>query len=72
MTPSEFARAELSAILKKAKASSVDEQAALRALLDAAASALLERSNAEDVQNELSFIARNLLGDEEDYSFMRP
>jgi len=72
MTPSEFARTELSALLEKAKTSSVDEQAALRALLDAAAGALLERSNAEDVQNELSFIARNLLGDEEDYSFMRP
>lgn len=71
MTPSEFARAEVTALVEKATAANVDEAAALRAILDAAAAALAERSSAEDVQNELTFIAGNL-GDDEDYSFMRP
>ena len=71
MTPSEFARAEIAGILEKAAVSNVDAEAALRALLDAAAAQLAERTSAEDAQNELSFISNNL-GDDEDYSFMRP
>lgn len=71
MTPSEFARAEIAALMAKAKAENVDPPAALRALLDAAASTLAEVSGLEDARNELTFIARNM-GDEEDYSFMRP
>jgi len=71
MTPSEFARAELASMLAKAAAANVDAPAAIRALLDCAAAALAERSGVEDAQNELAFIARNL-GDDEDYSFMRP
>ena len=71
MTPSEFARAELAALQEKAKASHVDGPAALRALLDATAAALAAESGVEDAQSELAFIARNL-GDDEDYSFMRP
>lgn len=71
MTPSEFARAELTRMLEQAEAQHVDGPAALRSLLDAAAAALAERSGMEDAQNELTFIARNM-GDDEDYSFMRP
>ena len=71
MTPSEFARAEVAAMMEKAAAENVDQPAALRALLDATASTLAEVSGVEDAQNELTFIARNI-GDEEDYSFMRP
>ena len=71
MTPSEFARAEIAAMLEKAAAQNVDQPAALRALLDSAAAALADTSGVEDAQNELTFIAGNL-GDDEDYSFMRP
>ncbi len=71
MTPSELARAEVAAILEKAVVAKIDIPATLRAVLDCAAAALAERSGVEDAQNELSFIARNM-GDEEDYSFMRP
>ena len=71
MTPSEFARREVAAMVEKAAAENIDLGAALRSILDAAAAELAERSGAEDAQNELEFIARNL-GDEEDHSFMRP
>ena len=71
MTPSEFARAEVAQMIEKAGTENVDVPAALRAILDATAAALAERSGAEDAVNELTFIARNM-GDEEDYSFMRP
>jgi len=71
VTPSEFARAELAAMMAKTQEANVDQQAALRALLDCAAAALAAQSGVEDAQNELTFVARNL-GDEEDYSFMRP
>ncbi len=71
MTPSEFARTELAAMLEKTATANVDRLAALRSLLDAAAAALAAESGVEDAQNELGFIARNL-GDDEDYSFMRP
>lgn len=71
MTPSEFARREVAAMIEKATTENIDLGAALRSILDAAAAELAERSGAEDAQNELEFIARNL-GDEEDHSFMRP
>lgn len=71
MTPSEFARREIAGMLEKAAAENVDAPAALRSILDSAAAALAETSGVEDAQNELTFIANNL-GDEEDYSFMRP
>lgn len=71
MTPSEFARREVAAMVEKAAAENIDIGAALRSILDAAAAELAERSGAEDAQSELEFIARNL-GDEEDHSFMRP
>lgn len=71
MTPSEFARAEMSRMMETAKAENVDSPAALRSLLDAAAAALAEVSGVEDAQNELNFIAQNL-GDDEDHVFMRP
>jgi hypothetical protein len=71
MTPSEFARSELSGILEKVDAGNMDKAAIIRALLDSAAEALVEITSVEDTQNELSFIANNISGDE-DYSFMRP
>ncbi len=71
MTPSEFARAEITRIMASAKAENVDEAAALRSLLDATASALADKSGVEDAQNELTFIAQNM-GDDEDHVFMRP
>ncbi|MGZ0189854.1 MAG: hypothetical protein ACKVH0_17925 [Alphaproteobacteria bacterium] len=71
MTPSEFARTEVAALLEKAAAQNVDKGAALRAILDTTAAALAEQSGVEDAQNELTFIAGNL-GDDEDHVFMRP
>jgi hypothetical protein len=71
MTPSEFARSELSGFLEKVDAGNMDKAAIIRALLDATAEALVEITSVEDAQNELSFIANNISGDE-DYSFMRP
>jgi hypothetical protein len=71
MTPSEFARAEMATLIAKAASAHVDEAAALRAILDAAAAALANLSGVEDAQNELQFIAGNL-GDDEDHVFMRP
>jgi len=71
MTPSEFARNEFTAFIEKVDAANMDKPAAIRALLDTAASTLAEISSIEDAKNELSFIAANI-GDEEDYSFMRP
>jgi hypothetical protein len=71
MTPSEFARAELTRIMEAAKVENVDGPAALRSLLDAAAAALADVSGVEDAQNELTFIAQNM-GDDEDHVFMRP
>jgi hypothetical protein len=71
MTPSEFARSELSGFLEKVDAGNMDKAVIIRALLDAAAEALVEITSVEDTQNELSFIANNISGDE-DYSFMRP
>ncbi|MEL0090422.1 MAG: hypothetical protein VW714_08080 [Rhodospirillales bacterium] len=71
MTPSEFARSEFTAFIENVDAANMDKPAAIRALLDTAASALAEISSIEDAKNELSFIAANI-GDEEDYSFMRP
>jgi hypothetical protein len=71
MTPSEFARAEVTALLEKASAQNVDKGAALRAILDTTAAALAEQSGVEEAQSELTFIAGNL-GDDEDHVFMRP
>ena len=71
MTPSEFARTEVAALLEKAAAQNVGKGAALRAILDTTAAALAEQSGVEDAQNELTFIAGNL-GDDEDHVFMRP
>lgn len=71
MTPSEFARAELSRMMEAAKSGNIEGPAALRSLLDAAAAALAEESGIEDAQNELNFIAQNM-GDDEDHVFMRP
>lgn len=71
MTPSEFARNKFTAFIEKVDAANMDKPAAMRALLDTAASALAEISSIEDAKNELSFIAANI-GDEEDYSFIRP
>ena len=71
MTPSEFARNKFTAFIENVDAANMDKPAAIRALLDTAASALAEISSNEDAKNELSFIAANI-GDEEDYSFIRP
>ena len=71
MTPSEFARNKFTAFIENVDAANMDKPAAIRALLDTAASALAEISSIEDAKNELSFIAANI-GAEEDYSFMRP
>ena len=71
MTPSEFARAEVPALLEKATTQNVDKGAALRAILDTVAAELADLSGVEDAQNELTFIAGNL-GDDEDHVFMRP
>jgi hypothetical protein len=71
MTASEFERNEFTAFIEKVDATNMDKPAAIRALLDTAASALAEISSIEDAKNALSFIAANI-GDEEDYSSMRP
>ncbi|MBL4906977.1 MAG: hypothetical protein JKX94_05950 [Sneathiella sp.] len=57
--------------LDGAAASSISEDALARALIGEAIEVLKKNRSAEDISNEVTFLAENI-GEEDDYTFMRP
>lgn len=67
----EVARSCVNKALEEAGASQISEDALARALISEAISVFKKSRSAEDIANELTFLAENLSEDEE-YNFMRP
>lgn len=67
----EIVRAHVVQAVAEAKAAGAPADVIGRSLLDAAVEVMLSAREPADVITELEFVARNV-GDDEDYSFMRP
>ena len=70
-SPSEIVAKHVEAAMREASAAGIDTDAVGRTLLDQAVAILQRGHSADEVAQELRFIADNL-GDEEEYAFMRP
>ncbi len=67
----EVARSCVNNAVAEAEVSKISEDALARALIGEALSIYKKTRSAEDIANELTFLAENLSEDEE-YNFMRP
>lgn len=67
----ETARSCVNAALEEAAANKVSQDALARALIGEAIAIYKKTRSAEDISNELIFLAENL-SEEDDYTFMRP
>ena len=68
---SEIAGTHVEAALAEAGRSNISEEALGRALLDQAVAILGRARSPQEIADELTFLANNIVGDEE-YGFMRP
>jgi len=70
-TVTEIAQNAISAALDETNKKSLSEDALARALIAEAIAIYRKTRSANDIANELEFIAENI-GDDEEYTFMRP
>ncbi|OUR75469.1 hypothetical protein A9Q83_18050 [Alphaproteobacteria bacterium 46_93_T64] len=70
-TVTEIAQNAINAALDETNKKSLSEDALARALIAEAIAIYRKTRSANDIANELEFIAENI-GDDEEYTFMRP
>jgi hypothetical protein len=70
-TPTEIAQIAIEGALNQIKEAKLSEDAFARALLNASIAIFMQNRSAQDVSDELEFIAENL-DDDQEYTFMRP